>query len=189
MRILFWNTYRNKNINTVLSELIIENNISFVVLAEYSAQMNELIAILSTHGIVMKQYNSLCNRVKLLGSIACVEPSLDDSHHTIQIINKKDIFECFLYTPEYDKYKYRMFFVKHDIANYPVEIILDESISESISDSNSGYIHTCNTRDELEVLIYSIFNSKRIVTVMQELIRINQAKKSERDRNNTNGWN
>lgn len=87
-------------------------------------------------------------------------------------------FECFLYTPEYDKYKYRVFFVKYDTANYPVEVILDESIARSISGSSSRYIQTCNTREELETLTYNIFNSKRIVAVMQELIRINQAKKA-----------
>ena len=86
-------------------------------------------------------------------------------------------FECFLYTPEYDKYKFRVFFIQYDIANYPVDVVLDESVSKSISDSNSGYIYKCNTRDELESLIYQIFNSKRIVSVMQELIRINQAKR------------
>lgn len=90
-------------------------------------------------------------------------------------------FECFLYTPEYDKYKYRVFFVKYDIANYPVDVILDESVARSISGSNSGYVHTCNTREELENLVYSIFNSKRIIVVMQELIRINQAKKAAKN--------
>ena len=32
-------------------------------------------------------------------------------------------------------------------------------------------------RDELEELIYSILNSKKIISVMQELIRINQVQK------------
>lgn len=86
-------------------------------------------------------------------------------------------FECYLYTPEYDKYKFRVFFIQYDIANYPVDVVLDESVSRSISDSSYGYVYTCNTRDELESLIYRIFNSKRIVAVMQELIRINQAKR------------
>ena len=86
-------------------------------------------------------------------------------------------FECYLYTPEYEKYKYRVFFIKYDIANYPVEVILDDSVSKSVFGRNSGYIHTCHTREELEELVYNVFNSKRLVTVMQELIRINQAKK------------
>lgn len=90
-------------------------------------------------------------------------------------------FECYLYTPEYEKYKYRLFFVKYDVAHYPVSIILDESIANSISEVNSGYIYTCNTREELENLIYKVFSSKRIIIVMQELIRINQAKREEQN--------
>lgn len=86
-------------------------------------------------------------------------------------------FECFLYTPEYEKYKYRVFFVKYDTANYPVNIILDESVARSLSEVNSGYVVTCDTREQLEKLVISIFSSKRLITVMQELIRIKQSKK------------
>lgn len=88
-------------------------------------------------------------------------------------------FECYLYTPEYTKYKYRAFFVKYEISNYPVDVILDESVSESAFGSDSGYIHTCDSRGELEELVVKVLTSKRMVTVMQELIRINQAKRDE----------
>lgn len=71
--------------------------------------------------------------------------------------------------------------MQYDIANYPVNVILDESVAESISDANRGYVYRCNTREELENLIYNIFSSKRIITVMQELIRINQAKKAAKN--------
>ena len=45
MRTLFWNTHKNTNINAILGELIIENNISVAVLAEYEANLDELIQI------------------------------------------------------------------------------------------------------------------------------------------------
>lgn len=86
-------------------------------------------------------------------------------------------FECYLYTPEYETYRYRMFFTKYDVSTYPATVVLEESIAKSISGTNSGYIYTCNTRDELEELIVSVLTSKRIIKVMQELIRVNQAKK------------
>ena len=86
-------------------------------------------------------------------------------------------YECYLYTPEYEKYRYRMFFVKYNLSNYPVTVVLEESIANSISGTNGGYIYTCNTRVELEELIVNVLTSKRIITVMQELIRVNQAKK------------
>lgn len=90
-------------------------------------------------------------------------------------------FECYLYTPEYDKYKYRVFFVKYDTSNYPVNIILEENVAKSISNGESGYVLSCATREELEELMYRIFNSKKLISIMQELIRINQSKKSLRD--------
>ncbi len=90
-------------------------------------------------------------------------------------------FECFLYTPEYDKYKYRVFFVKYDTSNYPVNIILEESVARSISTGSSGYVLSCATREELEELVYKIFNSKKLISVMQELIRINQSKKASKN--------
>ena len=110
-------------------------------------------------------------------ALGSTEKTVDIQNDLGEIGQETHKFECFLYTPEYDKYKYRVFFVKYDIANYPVDIILDESVSRSLSTGSSKYIYTCNTREELETLVYNIFNSKRLVAVMQELIRINQAKK------------
>lgn len=108
-----------------------------------------------------------------------VSQRVDIQEYLGEIGQEAHKFECFLYTPEYDTYKYRVFFVKHDIANYPVDIILDESVAKSISGLKS-YVHKCNTREDLENLVYDVFNSKRIVTVMQQLIRINQSKKIEK---------
>ena len=88
-------------------------------------------------------------------------------------------FECFLYTSGYTKYKYRMFFMKYGIANYPVQFTLEESISRSVQGPNSNYIVTCNNRDEVEDLVLKILTSKKVLGVMQELIRVYQAKKSE----------
>ena len=90
-------------------------------------------------------------------------------------------FECFLYTSGYTKYKYRMFFMKYGIAHYPVQFTLEESIARSIQGTNSNYIVTCNNREEVEELILKILTYKKILGVMQELIRIHQAKKSEEE--------
>lgn len=86
-------------------------------------------------------------------------------------------FECFLYTSGYTKYKYRLFFMKYGIANYPVQFTLEESIARSIRGANSNYIVTCNNRGEAEDLLVQILTSKKVLGVMQELIRIYQAKK------------
>ena len=70
-------------------------------------------------------------------------------------------FECFLYTPSYTKYKYRMFFIKYGIANYPVQFTLEESIAQSIFDNPAKCIITCDNRREVEDLVLSILTSKR----------------------------
>lgn len=88
-------------------------------------------------------------------------------------------FECFLYTPMFTKYKYRIFFMKYEIANYPVQFTLEESIARSINDNNSQYIFICNNRGEVEELLVRILTSKKVLSVMQELIRIYQSKRNE----------
>ncbi len=88
-------------------------------------------------------------------------------------------FECFLYTSGYTKYKYRMFFMKYGIANYPVQFTLEESIARSIFENNANYIVTCNRREEVDNLLVNILTSKKVLEVMQELIRIYQSKKND----------
>ena len=69
--------------------------------------------------------------------------------------------------------------MKYGIAHYPVQFTLEESIAKDIKGLNSHYIVTCKNREEVEDLIISILNSKKIIGVMQELIYIYQAKRSE----------
>lgn len=88
-------------------------------------------------------------------------------------------FECFLYTPKYEKYRYRMFFLKYHVSNYPATVVLENSVAKSVFGANGGYVHTCNTREELENLVVSTLTCKRAIAVMQELIRVNQAKRSD----------
>lgn len=114
-------------------------------------------------------------------ALSSFEKTVDIQSELGKIGQETHKFECFLYTPEYDKYKYRVFFMQYGIANYPVTVVLDDTVVESISDASAEYIRTCNTREQLESLIYEILNSKRLVSVMQELIRINQAKKQTKN--------
>lgn len=93
MRYLFWNTHRNQMINSTLCELIVENRISIVILAEYCAETDELIVLLADYGIEMKRYDSLYPRITMLGVIAEVEMKADVDA-AIHIINGKDILCC-----------------------------------------------------------------------------------------------
>lgn len=92
---LFWNTHRNADINSVICELIAENNISIVVLAEYVADIGELIGLLSIrHRIKMRAYNGCCERIKVIGMVKNVMPYFDNGNTTIQVIDNRDILCC-----------------------------------------------------------------------------------------------
>ena len=92
MKFLFWNTHKNENINEILSELIVENDISVVVLAEYTAEINSLKELLYINDAEMNQYVTAgCERIKILGNIKNVEPGLQTDHYSIQIINNEII--------------------------------------------------------------------------------------------------
>ena len=95
MKVLFWNTHQNKGINSILYELIVENNISIVILAEYDAQADDLINSLAKRGITMRKYITTgCDRISILGNVSCVEPGTQTQYASIQVINDKDIFCC-----------------------------------------------------------------------------------------------
>ncbi len=151
-----------------------------------------------TQGIIMgriQPYDGRISSYKKTTSYLGIAQALSPVEKTVSIQNdlgeigqKVSKFECFLFTPEYDTYKYRVFFIKYGIANYPVDVILDESVARSISETVVREVYKCNTREELETLTYSIFNSKRMITVMQELIRINQAKRIAKADLETDGF-
>lgn len=95
MKILFWNTCKNKSINYLLSQLINENEISIVALAEYDADIDELIGLLSEYGILMRTYLTAGSpRIEILGSLRRVEPACQSEYASVQIINGTDILCC-----------------------------------------------------------------------------------------------
>ena len=95
LRVLFWNTYKNENINPIICEIVAENNISMIVLAEYNANMEDLLnTLFNTSGLSFQQYCSACERIKILGTKCNIEPRFEKGYVTIQIINGKDILCC-----------------------------------------------------------------------------------------------
>lgn len=94
MKYLFWNTHRNDSINEILSELIIENDISVILLAEYTADANELINLLALKNVSLNDYGSCSERIKIFGQVGNIEYRTDTDHAIIRIINNKDILCC-----------------------------------------------------------------------------------------------
>ena len=80
MKILFWNTHKNIDINHIVAELIEENNINIIALAEYTANVDELIDLLSNRGIIMRKYdNPGGEKVIFLGNTYYLTSSKSDS--------------------------------------------------------------------------------------------------------------
>lgn len=140
-----------------------------------------------TNNLVLGEISSYSGHVtsyrkKGLSSIALSLGQLDEEYDIQDDLGKigAEIFkyECNLYPAEYEEYRYRIFFIKFNDSNYPATVVVEESIARSLPDFGTGYIFTCNTRNDLEKLVVNILTSKRVVSVMQELIRVNQAKKA-----------
>lgn len=96
MKMLFWNTHKNKDINPIVAELIEENNINIIALAEHTANVNELIELLNNFGIVMKKYdNPGCEKMIFLGNTYYqAQPGSQGDHYSFQIIDNQYIICC-----------------------------------------------------------------------------------------------
>ena len=97
---------------------------------------------------------------------------------------ENNLFEFYLSTECYQKYKFRVCFFEYGLSRYPVHLIVEDGIADDIN-LGEGYDNefTCNTKDDLSKMIFKILNTKRAATVMQELIRINQIYKSNPQHN------
>lgn len=94
MKILFWNTGKNKQINKIITKIIIEKDVSVIVLAEYEDDIQNLCNLLA---IEKKEYKFLpifaCDRIKMIVKQEYrVEKIREQSFYSIQSIdyfNKK----------------------------------------------------------------------------------------------------
>lgn len=93
---MFWNTHKNEDINSILCDLIIENHISVVVLAEYAADIDDLIDLLHSCGVSMQRVPTTgCDRIHILGMKGLhIEPQLQTDRSSIQVIKENTILCC-----------------------------------------------------------------------------------------------
>ena len=133
MKVLFWNTHQNKDINPILYEIIVENDISLVILAEYDAQADDLIESLARRGVVMWKYITTgCDRISIWGNISRVEPGMQSQYASIQVINDKDIF-CCVHLPS------KIFSQNEGMRNIAISQIISDicSIEEEMNTENT----------------------------------------------------
>lgn len=98
MKLLFWNTYGQKN-NDCIIDIVEEESIDIVVLAEYKDDIDSLIEGLKQRNLIFDKYFSKgCERVVMLGKYKSVTPSTQDYFYSIQVIQDKYIL-CGLHLP------------------------------------------------------------------------------------------
>lgn len=133
MRFLFWNTHNNKDINHILCEIIVEQKVNIVVLAEYEDLIEDLISNLDLQGVNMKEYPSIgCKRLTILGTSPIVRQSRQSEYYSMQIINN-ELLLCGIHLPSQlwaDERTQMLAFqsVVHDIELAENESGLDKSI-------------------------------------------------------------
>ena len=99
MKFAFWNVHQNPVINHYIVDLIYENELDIIVLAEYKDNEQKLIDELIQKGIYMEKYlTSGCDRIMMFGSIQKVMPANQNKYYSIQIIDKKYIL-CGMHLP------------------------------------------------------------------------------------------
>lgn len=95
MRICFWNTNKNKEINPYIEEIMHENNVDVFVLAEYEADIEKLKSELYLYGIEVEACITIgCDRIKILNRKYNIEPGFQNKYCSIQIIDNKYILGC-----------------------------------------------------------------------------------------------
>lgn len=92
MKMLFWNTHRNSNINSFILELVEQNKIDILILSEYAGNLEELSKYLMQSKKRLCKWNSSgCNRIQIWGNYVDVEPGEQNKYFSIQIVNDKYI--------------------------------------------------------------------------------------------------
>ncbi len=93
MRILFWNTYGNSNINNYVQSLVVDYDADILILAEYKADKTELGNMLQTSRLIERSTIG-CERIKIWSSYVDIEQGFQDSYYSIQIVKNEYIICC-----------------------------------------------------------------------------------------------
>ena len=89
MKFAFWNVHQNPVINHYIVDLIYENELDIIVLAEYKDNEQKLIDELTQKGIYMEKYlTSGCDRIMMFGSTFWLQKYYERSGLCVQIIIK-----------------------------------------------------------------------------------------------------
>lgn len=95
MRIMFWNTHRNKAINEYIVSLVMDYDIDIFILAEYDADEIELDKLLKKYYLKHSSCLTLgCDRISIWSNYVNIKSGRQNPHYSIQVINEKYILCC-----------------------------------------------------------------------------------------------
>ncbi len=95
MRIMFWNTHKNIDINEYVVNLIRDYDIDVFVMAEYCSDEIELKALFEKNCMkFVPCYTEGCGRIVVWSNYARIEPGCQNTYHSIQIIKDQYILCC-----------------------------------------------------------------------------------------------
>ena len=145
---------------------------------------NELEKI--TKGFVVanvREYDGKIESYDTIGAMAALAASLQtsmrvDIQDKLGVIDETSFkYEMYLTASQIENYKYRILFIGYGITGYPAKIVLEQDIADELNNKeDSGYIYTVNSKTELEELLVSIFNSKTLQKIIQNLITASNRK-------------
>ncbi len=93
MKILFWNTHGNQNINNYVASLSVDYDVDILILAEYEDNKTDLGNILRERKLIARSTIG-CDRIEIWSSYVDVEQGFQDPYYSIQIIKNEYIMCC-----------------------------------------------------------------------------------------------
>ena len=88
MRLLFWNTYNNRDINKYIWGMVEENKIDIVILAEYNSDIKQLDQLLMNSSKRLHRWSTIgSERIKIWGNYIDVQPGIQDKYYSLQVVN------------------------------------------------------------------------------------------------------
>ncbi len=95
MRIMFWNTHRNKAINEYIVSLVMDYDIDIFIMAEYNADEIELDRLLKKYYLKHSAcFTGGCKGMSIWSNYENMKSGPHDTHYSIQVVNDKYILCC-----------------------------------------------------------------------------------------------
>ena len=133
-----------------------------------------------THGLVKEYDGYTVSYVKKSGlselSLALTgKAEVDIQNDLGKIGYSESKFELFLSAPQLPQYKFRILFFSYGIGGYPVRLTIEHGIAAEIANTqNTDGVIDCRSKIELKEITYKVFNTKRMIEVIQELINASE---------------